>query len=83
MAELEKWYWSLKQHRVVGEGEEKAEDRLGPYATQAEAAQALDHVKERNEAWATDPRFNDPDEEEDKEEADEPRVRFDGSPVEG
>lgn len=78
MAELEQWYWSMKEHRVVGEGEAKAEDRLGPYATKEEAAKALDHVKERNEQWETDPRFNDPDEDEEKEE----RTHLDGSPIE-
>ncbi|MEL4504235.1 hypothetical protein AAEX63_03625 [Luteococcus sp. H138] len=80
MAEAEQWYWSLKEHRVVREGEAKVEDRLGPYATQEEAAQALKHVEERNETWETDPRFNDPEEEEEKD--DEERVRFDGSPIE-
>ncbi|WP_420175815.1 hypothetical protein [Luteococcus sp. OSA5] len=83
MPEQEQWYWSLKEHRVVGEGEAKAEDRLGPYPTREEAAKALDHVQERNEQWVTDPRFNDPDEDDEgKDEDDEPRFRFDGSPIE-
>ncbi|MGO4956508.1 hypothetical protein ACTQ49_04405 [Luteococcus sp. Sow4_B9] len=82
MAEREQWYWSLRQHRVVGEGEEKAEDRLGPYRTREDAEKAMEHVAERNDQWVTDPRFNDPDEDEDEEKDDEPRVRFDGSPIE-
>lgn len=76
MAESEQWYWSLKQHRVVGEGEEKAEDRLGPYATREEAEQALKRVGDRNESWDNDPKWNDQDED------DEERVHLDGSPVE-
>lgn len=78
MAEQEKFYWSLVEHRVVGEGEAKAVDRLGPYATREEAARAMDHVAERNDSWENDPRFND---EEEKDE-DEERVHLDGSPVE-
>ena len=35
------------------------EDRLGPYATRAEAERALDKVAARNEGWDNDPRWND------------------------
>ena len=35
------------------------QDRLGPYATAAEASRALDKVEERNEDWDTDPKWND------------------------
>jgi len=34
-------------------------DRLGPYDTEAEAARALEKVKERNEEWDNDPKWND------------------------
>ena len=34
-------------------------DRLGPYDTEAEAARALEKVKERNEEWDNDPNWND------------------------
>lgn len=56
------WYWCLKHHAVEPYEGCKSEDRLGPYATQAEAARALEKVAERNEEWEHDPRFNDLDE---------------------
>ena len=34
-------------------------NRLGPYATRAEAEQALEKVAERNEDWDSDPKWND------------------------
>ena len=34
-------------------------DRLGPYASAAEASQALQRVEERNESWDNDPDWND------------------------
>jgi hypothetical protein len=53
-------YWfCVKHHRVEGEEGCKNADRLGPYATEAEAARALAKVEERNEEWDTDPRWND------------------------
>lgn len=59
------WYYCLK-HGVVEPYEAcKAGDRLGPYSTQADASDALFRVAARNEAWETDPRFNDPDDEND------------------
>lgn len=58
------WYYCLT-HKVVEPYEAcKAADRLGPYATAAEAADALEHAAERNREWEEDPRFNDPEEEE-------------------
>lgn len=54
------WYWSLKEHRAVqGSSSIKAEDRLGPYATEQEAANALNEVQARNDAWDNDPKWND------------------------
>lgn len=53
-------YWfCLTHHAVEGEHGCKNADRLGPYATQEEAARALDKVAERNEAWDNDPDWND------------------------
>ena len=34
-------------------------DRLGPYSSEDEASRALEKVKERNEEWDNDPRWND------------------------
>ncbi|MFT4295474.1 MAG: hypothetical protein QM582_08685 [Micropruina sp.] len=45
------WYWCLK-HRAVEPYEGcRAEDRLGPYPTRADAEQALAKVRERNDRW--------------------------------
>ncbi len=33
------------------------QDRLGPYASEAEASHALDKVQERNEDWDHDPKW--------------------------
>ncbi len=65
----EQWYWSLKDHRVVRGDEVKATDRLGPYATREEAANAMGEVAERNDAWENDPRYQEDDQ--DAEEEDE------------
>lgn len=62
----DEWYFCLTHHSVEPFEGCKAADRLGPYATRGEAAMALEHAAERNEAWDNDPRFNDPDED-DKE----------------
>lgn len=54
------WYYCIK-HAKVEEGPEcPARDRLGPYATRREAANALETAKTRNQAWENDPNWNDP-----------------------
>jgi hypothetical protein len=46
------YYWCLKHSRVESDANIcPAVDRLGPYGTEAEAARALDLVKERNAEW--------------------------------
>lgn len=53
-------YWfCLNHHTVEGESGCRNADRLGPYATQAEASSALETVEERNEQWDNDPTWND------------------------
>jgi hypothetical protein len=53
-------YWfCLTHHRVEGEEGCKSADRLGPYPSEAEASRALEKVEERNEAWDSDPNWND------------------------
>lgn len=56
----ETFYYCLA-HRAVETADTtcRAEDRLGPYASRAQAEQALESVAERNEAWDNDPRWND------------------------
>ncbi len=53
-------YWYCLNHKAV-EGQDGCayKDRLGPYETREQAARALDKVKERNEEWDNDPRWND------------------------
>jgi hypothetical protein len=53
------WYFCLTHHAVEPYEGCKSEERLGPYATHADAAAALEKVHQRNEAWENDPRFND------------------------
>ena len=55
----DEWFYCLKHHAVEPESGCKAADRLGPYPTQTEAARALEKVQERNEAWDSDPDWND------------------------
>lgn len=45
------WFYNLKTRQVEGPGASKAENRLGPFATREEAADALSRVAARNEAW--------------------------------
>lgn len=53
------FYYCLK-HRKAEEGPEcPAKNRLGPYATRAEAERAIETVSERNRTWDNDPRWND------------------------
>ena len=47
----EQWYWCLEHHRVEPREGCRGADRLGPYATRAEAERALDKVEQRNEDW--------------------------------
>jgi hypothetical protein len=55
----ESFYYCLKHKAVEGADGCKAEDRLGPYATRAEAEAALAKVAERNDQWDNDPKWND------------------------
>jgi hypothetical protein len=43
------WYYNVKTGAVVQEGEAPSKDRLGPFATRAEAAKAFDTIR-RGEA---------------------------------
>jgi hypothetical protein len=53
------WY-CVKHHAVEGADGCPPIDRLGPYATEAEAEKALEKVAERNAEWeAEDARWND------------------------
>jgi len=56
------YYYCLDHHRVEPFEGCKSADRLGPYPTSQEAAKALQTVQQRNDVWDNDPRFKDPDE---------------------
>ncbi len=48
---VEEWWFNLRTQQVeMGQGDPNAE-RLGPYASRAEAEGALDRMKERNETF--------------------------------
>lgn len=67
----DEWYYCLTHKTVEPYEGCKSADRLGPYPTQQDAQQALERAEERNEAYDTDPRFNDPDEGEDGDDDDD------------
>lgn len=54
----EYWY-CLKHSRVEGHDGCPNKDRLGPYESETEAANALETAAARTEAWDTDPEWND------------------------
>lgn len=53
------WFYCLVHSRVEPVDGCAEKDRLGPYATRAEAERALQSAAERTEAWESDPRWND------------------------
>jgi hypothetical protein len=55
----DRWYFCLRHHAVEGEDGCPARDRLGPYDSEAKAANALDLVQQRNEEWDSDPNWDD------------------------
>lgn len=60
--ETEQWFWCLTHRGVEPYEECRSEERLGPYASQEDAAQALVKLAERNKQFDHDPRFVDLDE---------------------
>lgn len=49
-AQSPEFYYNLTTRQVEEGKQSAAPDRMGPYATRAEAEQALERAKERNEA---------------------------------
>ncbi|MCP2338567.1 hypothetical protein [Actinomadura rupiterrae] len=45
------WWFCLKHQRVEHGPGCPDKDRMGPYATEAQAANALEEARARNEAW--------------------------------
>jgi hypothetical protein len=53
------FYFCLKHHTVEEADGCGTSNRLGPYDTREAAENALEKVRERNEEWDSDPRWND------------------------
>jgi hypothetical protein len=51
MSDDSKWYFCLKHMRVEHGAGCPDRDRMGPYDSENEAANALQHAAERNEQW--------------------------------
>jgi hypothetical protein len=51
MSDDDAWYFCLKHMRVEHGPGCPDRDRMGPYATENEAANALQHARERNQQW--------------------------------
>jgi hypothetical protein len=51
MSDDSKWYFCLKHKRVEHGAGCPDRDRMGPYDSENEAANALQHAAERNEQW--------------------------------
>jgi hypothetical protein len=59
MAEAEEYWYCIKHEAVETRDGCPNRDRLGPYATRAEAERAIETAHEKSEAWDNDPRWND------------------------
>ena len=51
MDDERRWWYCLRHNRPERNGDCPGKDRLGPYATEEEAARALETVRRRNEEW--------------------------------
>ena len=51
MSDDPQWWYCLRHNRPERNGDCPGKDRLGPYATEEEAARALETVRRRNEEW--------------------------------
>jgi hypothetical protein len=55
------WWYCLKHDRVEEDHGCASTDRMGPYASPADAQRALTTAAEKTEAWEHDPRWEDED----------------------
>ena len=51
MDDERRWWYCLRHNTVERDGGCPGKDRLGSYATEQEAARALETVRRRNEEW--------------------------------
>jgi hypothetical protein len=66
---MTQWWYSLKHMRVEKDAGDPNSERLGPFDTEAEAADALENARKRNEQWdADDNEWNGGDQKQEKEE---------------
>ncbi|MEE1939899.1 hypothetical protein V1L54_10850 [Streptomyces sp. TRM 70361] len=54
------WFYCLEHHKVEEGPECPAKDRMGPYASRADAERAMETARERNAQWENDPRWSEP-----------------------
>jgi hypothetical protein len=53
------WWFCLRHSEVEPDEGCANTDRMGPYASRAEAGRALERARERTAEWDADPRWND------------------------
>lgn len=58
-ADKPEYWYCIKHSRVEGKDGCPNKERLGPYATEAEASRALETAAERTEAWDRDSKWDD------------------------
>ena len=57
----EEWYYCIEHGTVEPRFGCRITTRIGPFPNREAAANALEKVEERNEAWDSDPDWNDDD----------------------
>ncbi|MGP3974977.1 hypothetical protein ACTWQF_13405 [Streptomyces sp. 8N114] len=55
------WFFNVETGTVEEGPQSPGKDRMGPYASREEAAQALETARERTSEWENDPRWRDRD----------------------
>jgi hypothetical protein len=53
------WWFNISTKKVEFGLKSKALDRIGPFSSEAEAARALEKVRERNRDWLSEERGED------------------------
>jgi hypothetical protein len=51
MDEEHRWWYCVRHNRVEADETCPGKDRLGPFDSEADAARALETVRERNKEW--------------------------------
>lgn len=53
------WFFNVETGTVEEGPQSPGKNRMGPYASRAEAEQALERARERTSEWESDPRWRD------------------------